>query len=103
MSKELQEERLAVMHHILDSLIPGRSKNIRDLGDDVNYVSLIRIDVNKKKSHTHGIPAALGFEMKKDVDDKKVRETHWEGAIPVWQAYGTPIPASITKSRLRSI
>lgn len=96
-SPEFQSERLAVMNHILDSLIPGRSKNIRDLGDDVHYVSIIKIDVKEKKSHTHGISAALGIEMKKDIDDEHVRKNYWEGAIPVWQTYGDPIPGEHNK------
>lgn len=90
-SEDFKEERLEVMNNILEGFIPERSTHIRPIGDDLKYISIIRIDVNEKKSHTHGIPAALGFELKTDVEDKAVVDAYWEGAIPVWQAYGAPI------------
>ncbi|OKL55699.1 hypothetical protein UA08_09057 [Talaromyces atroroseus] len=98
-SNEFKEERLAVMDYILDSLIPDRSTNIRDLGNDVDHVSIVRIDVNETESHTHSIPAALVFEMKKDVSDQTVRENYWEGAVPTWQAFGDPIAGEHNRVR----
>ncbi|QKX57698.1 uncharacterized protein TRUGW13939_04816 [Talaromyces rugulosus] len=71
-SEDFKEERLAVVNNILEGFIPERSTHIRPIGDDLKYISIIRIDVNEKRSHTHGIPAALGFELKTDVEDKAV-------------------------------
>lgn len=42
----------------------GRWNQLRPIGKDIDYVSIIKITPNPKKSHTHAVPAVLGLKFK---------------------------------------
>lgn len=43
------------------------------------------------------LPAARGYEMEQDIKNPEVVNNFWEGAIPVWQAFGEPIAGEHNK------
>ncbi|KAF7856054.1 hypothetical protein EAF04_010010 [Stromatinia cepivora] len=90
-SDDNHAEREWIMKHIINSQIPDRWNHLRPIGKDIDYVSIIKITPNAQKSHTHSVPAVLGLEVQNDVEDKRLCEEHWEGAIPVWEKLGQPI------------
>lgn len=90
-SDNTRAEREWAMEQIVNSQIAGRWSHLRPIGTDVDYVSIIKITPIPEKSHTHSVPKVLGLEVQNDVEDKKLCEEHWEGAIPVWEMLGQPI------------
>ncbi|KAG4028173.1 hypothetical protein MFRU_023g00100 [Monilinia fructicola] len=89
--KETHDERAWVMKEFVNAQVRGRWDNIRPIGTDVDYVTLIKITPNAQKSHTHSVLQVFGLEVQNDVEDKELCKKYWEGAIPVWEKLGQPI------------
>ncbi|KAF7893294.1 uncharacterized protein EAF02_000832 [Botrytis sinoallii] len=89
-SKDHKVEREDIMRYIVNSQIRLWNHHW-PFGTEVDFISIIKINPNVQKSHTHSLLKVLGLKVQNYVEDKKLCKEYWEGTIPFWEKFGQPI------------
>lgn len=85
------EEKLWAMEHITNSVVGDRWRHTRvpPDGAEMQSTSILRVKIVGGSGKVRvGGPR----DEKKDLERSEIRNTVWTGVIPVWEAFGEPVP-----------
>ncbi|THC96074.1 hypothetical protein EYZ11_004447 [Aspergillus tanneri] len=92
-----KNEKVYALYNIVEGMLPGEWENTRHpfKNEEVARVYVVRVDIDTKESHTHKRQDVFGYEADWETGTGK---EYWEGAIPMWETYGSMIPGKTDKN-----
>lgn len=91
-----EKEKLYAMELITNSVVPNRWENTRipPDGAEMSSTTILRVKVvdGSGKIRDGGVS-----DERKDKDNAEVTGNTWTGVVPIWEAYGEPIPSESNK------
>ncbi|KFY88364.1 hypothetical protein V500_06363 [Pseudogymnoascus sp. VKM F-4518 (FW-2643)] len=90
------EEKLWAMEMITNSVVPQRYENTRipPIPAEMQSTQILRVTIDSASSKVRDwIPS----DSAEDMNNKEVVDKVWVGVVPVYEAYGEPIPSPLNK------
>jgi hypothetical protein len=83
-----KSEKLRGLRHIVNGYIPDQWEHTRaPIKKEVDMVLVLAVDIDPKESHVH---VRHGISKYEPDWETSTPADHWEGSIPMWEAYGDP-------------